>query len=171
MFAEKKTARASRSLCALRAHVCPPIINRCPLLAPPLFKSWCRHCLTVADPGRAPPKIRSTMCVFKIQFFIRMLKNKAQIALESIKTTPELPGPLSGPWTPAESEFGYALVMCMRAHNLLHPPPPPNENPGSASDLNTTLVGNHVDYCSVFKLVNLNPNIIYIKCNYENILY
>ena len=30
----KKSARASRSLCALRAHVCPPIINRCPLLAP-----------------------------------------------------------------------------------------------------------------------------------------
>ena len=42
----KKSARASRSLCALRAHVCPPIINRCPLLAPPLFKSWCRHCLS-----------------------------------------------------------------------------------------------------------------------------
>ena len=40
----KKSARASRLLCALRAHVCPPIINRCPLLAPPLFKSWCRHC-------------------------------------------------------------------------------------------------------------------------------
>ena len=31
-----------------------------------------------------------------------MLKSKAQIALESIKTTLELPGPLSGPWTPAE---------------------------------------------------------------------
>ena len=43
----KKSARASRSLCALRAHVCPPIINRCPLLAPPLFKSCCRHCLSV----------------------------------------------------------------------------------------------------------------------------
>ena len=41
----KKSARASRSLCALRAHVCPPIINRCPLLAPLLFKSWCRHCI------------------------------------------------------------------------------------------------------------------------------
>ena len=40
----KKSARATRSLCALRAHVCPPIINRCPLLAPPLFQSWCRHC-------------------------------------------------------------------------------------------------------------------------------
>ena len=37
-----------------------------------------------------------------------MLKNKAQIARQSIKTTLELPGPLSGPWTPAESEFGFA---------------------------------------------------------------
>ena len=51
-----------------------------------------------------------------------MLKNKAQIARESIKTTLELPGPLSGPWTPAESEFGSALVMCVRANNLLRPP-------------------------------------------------
>ena len=51
-----------------------------------------------------------------------MLKNKAQIARESIKTTLELPGPLSGSWTPAESEFGFALVMCVRAHNLLRAP-------------------------------------------------
>ena len=80
---------------------------------------------TVADPRgggggqqvHAPPKIGSTI------FFIRMLKNKAQIARESIKTTLELPGPLSGPWTPAESEFGSALVMCVLAHNLLRPPP------------------------------------------------
>ena len=56
--------------------------------------------------------------------FIRMLKNKAQLARESIKTTLELPGPLSGPcMAPAESEFGSALVMCVRAHNLLRPPP------------------------------------------------
>ena len=68
-----------------------------------------------------PPKIGSTM-FFKIKFVIRMLKNKAQIARESIKTTLELPGPLSGPWTPAKSEFGSALVMCERAHNLLRPP-------------------------------------------------
>ena len=66
-----------------------------------------------------------------------MLKNKAQIARESIITTLELPGPLSGPWTPAESEFGSALVMCVRAHNLLRPPQKKkkkneNENPGSA---------------------------------------
>ena len=53
-----------------------------------------------------------------------MLKNKAQIARESNKTPLELPGPLRGPWTPAESEFGFALVMCVRAHNLLRPPPP-----------------------------------------------
>ena len=32
-----------------------------------------------------------------------MLKNKAQIARESIKITLELPGPLSGPWTPVKS--------------------------------------------------------------------
>ena len=68
---------------------------------------------------------------FKIPFCMRMLKNKAQIARESIKTTLELPGPLSGPWTPAESEFGSALIMCVRAH-LLRPPPPFNEKPGSA---------------------------------------
>ena len=53
-----------------------------------------------------------------------MLKNKAQIARESIKITPEFPGPLSGPWTPAESEFGPALVMCVLAQNLSPPPPP-----------------------------------------------
>ena len=35
-------------------------------------------------------------------FFIRMLKNKAQIARESIKTTLELPGPF---WISVESEF------------------------------------------------------------------
>ena len=52
-----------------------------------------------------------------------MLKNRAQIAREGIKTTLELPGPLSGPWTPAENEFGFTLVMCVRAHNLLPPPP------------------------------------------------
>ena len=53
----KKSARASRSLCALRAHVCPPIINRCPLLAPPLFKSWCPQELfthKVTNPTKTP---------------------------------------------------------------------------------------------------------------------
>ena len=48
----------------------------------------------------------------------------AQIARESIKTTLELPGPLSGPWTPAESEFGSALVMCIPARNILRRLPP-----------------------------------------------
>ena len=52
-----------------------------------------------------------------------MLKNKAQIAQESIKTTLELPWPLSGPWTPAESEFGSVLVMC--GHIIFCTPPPP----------------------------------------------
>ena len=59
-----------------------------------------------------------------------MLKNKAQMARESIKTTLDLPGPLNEPWIPAESEFGSALVMCLRAHNLLRPSP--SEYPGSA---------------------------------------
>ena len=48
-----------------------------------------------------------------MSFFIRMLKNKAQIARESIKTTLEFPGPLSGPWTlPKVSSVPrlYALV-------------------------------------------------------------
>ena len=50
MFAQNKSDPSnskkigSRFALAIRAHVCPPIINRCPLLAPPLFKSWCRHC-------------------------------------------------------------------------------------------------------------------------------
>ena len=68
-----------------------------------------------------------------------MLKNKVQIARESIKTTLdmlELPGPLSGQWTPTESEFGSALVMCVRAHNRM----PPNENPGSAPDIGRLLI-------------------------------
>ena len=81
--------------------------------------------------GARPPKIGSTMYFLSI----RMLKNKAQIARESIKITLELPGPLSGPWTPAECELGSALVMCVLAQNLLRPPPPLNENPGSAPGL------------------------------------
>ena len=78
------------------------------------------------ETGVPPPpqkkKKMDQLCVFLPLFFIRMLKNKAQIARESIKTTLELPGPLSWPWTPAESDFGSALVMCVLAHNLLHPP-------------------------------------------------
>ena len=92
------------------------------------IRSPAKHTDTVADPGGAtgvpPPLKLDQLCVC---FFIRMLGNKAQsqIARESIKTTRELPGPLSGPWTPAEREFGPALVMFLRAHNLLPPPPPP----------------------------------------------
>ena len=62
---------------------------------------------------------------FSYQFlFIRMLKSKAQIAREIIKRTQEIPGPFSGPWTHAESDFGSTLVMFVRAHNCLRPPPP-----------------------------------------------
>ena len=51
-----------------------------------------------------------------------MLKNKAEVAREGIKTTLELPGPLSGRWTPAESEFSSSLVMCVLTHNILRLP-------------------------------------------------
>ena len=40
-----------------------------------------------------------------------MLENKAQIAQEIIKTTLELPGPISGPWIPAASEFPARNVI------------------------------------------------------------
>ena len=71
---------------------------------------------------RAAPLKLDQLFFSPFYIYIRMLKNKAQIARESIKTALELPGPLGGPWTPAESEFGFALV-CVRAHNhLLRPP-------------------------------------------------
>ena len=45
----------------------------------------------------------------------------------------ELPGPLSGPGPmPKVSSVIFALVMCVRAHNLLLPPKKINENPASA---------------------------------------
>ena len=69
---------------------------------------------------QAPPLKLDQLCCFLSKFCIRMLKNKAQIARKSIKTSLHLPGPA----TPAESEFGFALVMCVQAHNLLRPPPP-----------------------------------------------
>ena len=75
-----------------------------------------------AQQAHAPLKLDQLCFLVQFFFYIRMLENKAQIARESIKTTLELPGPLSGPWTPAESEFGSALVMCVLAHNLLRPP-------------------------------------------------
>ena len=78
--------------------------------------------------GRLLRKIESTMC-FLSNCFIRMLNNKTRIARESIKTTQEPRGPLSGPWTPAENEFSSALVMRVRAHNLLRSPPPPPPPP------------------------------------------
>ena len=65
----------------------------------------------------APLKL-DQLCFLIKKKKIRMLKNKAQIARERIKTTLEL----AGLWTPAESEFGSALIMCVRAHNLLRPP-------------------------------------------------
>ena len=56
-----------------------------------------------------------------------MFKNKVQIARETIKITLELPGP----WTPAESEFGFALI-CACGHIIFCTPL--NKNPGSAPE-------------------------------------
>ena len=42
---KKIGSRFALAMCATRTCL-PPIINRCPLLAPPLFKSWC-HPLTI----------------------------------------------------------------------------------------------------------------------------
>ena len=85
-----------------------------------------------------------------------MLKNNAQIARETINTTLELPGSLSRPWTPAESEFGSALVMCVLAHNLLRPL---NENPGSAPAPHLKI---RESVCSVrnFSQLKYNRNVI-----------
>ena len=100
------------------------------------------------------------LCLFSNPFCCccRMLKNKAQIARESIKTTTELPGTLSGPWTPVESEFGSALVICVRAHNHLRPPPPLNENSRSAPGLD--LLSSKVystKYMYIFSIENILP--------------
>ena len=50
-----------------------------------------------AQQARPPLKLDKLYIFLSNLFFIRMLKNKAQIARESIITTLELPGPLSGP--------------------------------------------------------------------------
>ena len=94
-----------------------------------IFAFITNHTSLSRSSSSGSPKIGSTMSLIHF-FYIRMLKNKAQIARESIKRTLELSGPFSGPWTPAKSEFGSAFVMCVLAHNLLRPPI--NENPGSA---------------------------------------
>ena len=104
---------------------------------------------------QAPPpplKFDRLWVFFPIPFCIRMLQNRAQIARESMKKLLELPGPLSGPWTPAERDSGFALVMCVRAHNLLLPPPPPYENPGFAPVKGEWLkVNNEHNYISTDK--------------------
>ena len=47
----QKNRLALRARYVRYAHMfAPPIINRCPLLAPPLFKSWCRHCSSPPPP-------------------------------------------------------------------------------------------------------------------------
>ena len=48
----------------------------------------------------ARPPLKLNQLFFKSSFVSECLKNKALIARESIKATLQLPGPLSGPWTP-----------------------------------------------------------------------
>ena len=58
--------------------------------------------------------------MFFIPFCIRMLKNKAQIAWESIS----FQGSWAGPGFLPKRTSGFVLAMCMHAHNSLRPPPP-----------------------------------------------
>ena len=135
----------------------------------------------VGQQARAP--LKSDQLCFLLQFFYQnTCKNKAQVARESIKTTYRAPGPLSGPWTLAESEFGFALVMCVRAHSLLRPwgarifsGVHPTENPGSAPEngflykehdmVHTNKImfksTKHVTWCSIFQ----KPYYILTNCH------
>ena len=61
---------------------------------------------------------RNRRPLFYSNSFIRMLKIKAQTARESIETTLQLPGPLSGPWP-------LAKVSSVPFSSTLPPPPPP----------------------------------------------
>ena len=90
--------------------------------------------ISVADPGgggrNRRPQNGSTVILFYNTFCSRMLKNGAQVALESIKTpraSRALKRALAGSLPKGTSDF--ALVMCVRLHNLLRPL---NENPRSA---------------------------------------
>ena len=81
----------------------------------------------VADPRgaqQARPLKLDKLCFFSFHFLkSECLKVRLRMHEEkSIKTTVVLPGPLSGPRTPAESEIVSALVICVLAHNLLRPP-------------------------------------------------
>ena len=102
--------------------------------------------MSVADPrgaqqACAPLKL-DHLC-FLIQFFIRMLKKIRLRLHERALKQPQSFLRARGPWTPAESEFGSALVMCVLAHNLLRPPPPKMKIlHGSATECFTVLCGN-----------------------------
>ena len=74
--------------------------------APKTWISFCFFFYSGGSQGGAtgapppPPLKLDQLYIFSIHFFfIRMLKNKAQIAQESIKITLELPGPLTH-WVP-----------------------------------------------------------------------
>ena len=58
-------------------------------------------------PPPPPPQKKKLSTIFVAPFCIRIFKNKAQIARESIKTPKSLIlGHLTGPWKPAVREFG-----------------------------------------------------------------
>ena len=82
----------------------------------------------MADPGgrnRRPPLKLDQLWVFYNPFCIRMLKNGAQIALESIKKKPRASRALKRALDPCrQGTSDFALVICVRACNLLRPPPP-----------------------------------------------
>ena len=84
----------------------------------------------MADPGGRnrrpppPPKIGSTV-IFLLPILYQNAENGAQIALESIKN-PRASRALKRALDPVpKGTSDFALVMCVRACNILRPPPPP----------------------------------------------
>ena len=69
----------------------------------------------------APPPPKFWWTMFLSHFVSGCLKTRHQKASETL----ELPGPRS------KGTSCFALVKCVRSHNLLRPPPP-HDNPGSA---------------------------------------
>ena len=75
--------------------------------------------------NRPPPPLKFVwLCCLLSHFVSECLKNKAQIARESVKNPESFQGPLAGPGPWQKGTSGLELVMCLRAHNLLRPRPP-----------------------------------------------
>ena len=91
-----------------------------------------------------------------------MFKNEAQIARENIKN-PDMS--LSGPF----GTSGFALVTCMRAHNLYAPMHRLESNPGSTPGyemvfviLNFVFI--QLEFLFIFVLYHTEGTIIISKC-------